>query len=126
MLTFDVHTLSTLSASTMSVLTTEEQQSLDETRRERSKRNKAARKKKMVTKLATRVTTAATAEATSVDPVRLAAQIVAKNAVEVANTAIRRHPPKVRLAYTGDYVTIADAFGNKPLWSESQTNGYRS
>jgi hypothetical protein len=47
------------------------------------------------------------------DPDRVAVQIAANNAVEVANTAIQRHPPKVRLAHTGDYVTIADAYGNQ-------------
>ena len=112
-LTFDVNTLSTQSASTMSVMTTEEQQSFDETRRERRERYKAERKTRTVATPATGITTAATTEATSFNQDKVAAQVAAKNAVEVANAAIRRHPPKVRLAHTGDYVTIADAYGNQ-------------
>ena len=63
--------------------------------------------------IATTIATTTTTDVTLVDPQRIAAKIAAQTAVEVANTAIWRHPPKVRLAHTGDYVTIADAYGNQ-------------
>ena len=119
MLTFDLHTASNQSASTMSALTIEGKQSMEETTRETSRRARIKSAKKTrsdtttVSATTTATATAVTTDVTSLDPDRVAAQIAAKNAIEVANTAIRRHPPKVRLAHTGDYVTIADAHGNQ-------------
>lgn len=103
-LVFDIE-----AASTVSVITTDDTRS----KASRKSRRNGAHGPKSETSTTAPTATSGPSPAGAEDDGRIAAAAAAKLAIQTADAAVAKHPPKFKTVHHGLYITVPDKFGNQ-------------